>query len=263
MTADKVAARIDATQKQVRGRRIPPPLAAIEELKKTKVCVFNVGPWPQIVPCGSIGTYVIPANVDKKGRWLNSGYTEMTPRLSLIEDELVIASETDYARLQDDGRRIAVEILGEGRGQNPAHSRRHFGIGIAEGEKPTKAELEEARGYLNVRCSEIIADMRRMWDVDKATAHKILQASGRTVQMVAAEVLGLGNEAWMTQSTPSENLKCPMCRVSVEPDAPICHNCKSVINEQAYLAIKARQKELDEVVVVKSKLFPQGKGASS
>ena len=135
VTAEKVSEYIDATAKRVRGRRIPPIVGAIEDLKKQKVCVFNVGPWTQVIPCGSIGTYMIPANVDEKGRWQREGYRPMVPELSVIEEELIISSETDYARLTDDGRRIALEILGEGRGQNPAYSRRHVGVGLAEGDR--------------------------------------------------------------------------------------------------------------------------------
>ena len=62
VVSQAVAERSIAAKRQVgKNRVLPIKLKVIEELKKQKVHVFNVGPWPQTVNTGSTGTFYIPA----------------------------------------------------------------------------------------------------------------------------------------------------------------------------------------------------------
>jgi len=232
---DVDAMYINATQRKARGRIAPPVLEVVEELKKQKIHLFNVGPWAHLVPCGSAGTFTFPACPDDKE------YVEMTQSLSVIEDELVIASEKEYKRLQDSGHHIALEILGEGRGRDARYSLRHVGVFIAKGEKPTKEEIKEAKNHLYKHCAEIVQDMRTMWDIDRKLAHDVMSPK---VHMTAARVLNLTDEPWMVQSNPQQSIRCPYCRTNIEPEAAICHNCKNITNPQEYANLKMRESQV-------------------
>ncbi len=239
--------RTDYTRKGKKERIPPPELSIIQEFKRKRVHIFNVGPWPHTVPCGSIGTFFIPACP------LDKPYVEMITPLHAVEDELVIVNEKEYKRLQDEGTWIANEILGKGRGRDRKGSLDHFGVFIAAGDEPT--ELEDARAQLHVKCQEYIAEMRQHWDIDRKTAHEVYRPA---IHGMAAKVLGLNGEEWMTAKTPqkaaqSTTVKCKGCRTEVEEDAPLCFKCGGVVNAEKYLEYKAEQETILQAAAPKKK----------
>jgi len=228
---------IDATRRTKAGPVAPPELDIMKEFKKQLVHIFNVGPWAHIIPCGSAGTFYIPPCPEDKP------YIEMLTPLHVLEEELYPSRDKkEYKRLQDEGRKMAVEILGEGRNQDRKQSKRHAGVFIAAGEKPTEAELHEAKGYLHVSCSQMCDYMDRLWDRDRKLAYDVF--SPKTYG-AAARVLNLSGKPWQAQGEVSTNIKCPACRSSVEPDAPKCHNCGGIVNADAYVAWKIKQDEIE------------------
>jgi hypothetical protein len=260
MTADKVAATLpqdalnasghapdspgfvqtkgyyDATRKKRSGPNLPPELEINKKYKKMRVRIFNVGPWAHIVPLGSVGTIYIPACPEDKP------YVEMLTELHELEEELYPSRDKkEYKRLQEDGRKMAIEILGEGRNQDRKQSRRNAGVFIAEGEIPTPAEIAEAKRNLLPTCQQMCDYMDRLWDRDRKLAYDVFnpETFGK-----AARVLNLNGKPWQSSGEPSTNIKCPACRASVEADAPICHNCKGVVNEEAWLALEAKRQSL-------------------
>ena len=227
----------DATRKG-RGGPVPPPeLEITREYKKRRVRIFNVGPWHHVIPCGSAGPFFIPPCPEDKP------YVEMLTPLHELEEELYPSRDKkEYKRLQDEGRKMAIDIIGEGRNQDRKQSLRHTGVFIAAGEIPTDQEVAEAKTELIPYCQQMCDYMDRLWDRDRKLAYDVYQAEtfGK-----AARVLNLVGKPWQSQGEPSTNIKCPACRVSVEPDAPICHNCKGIVNQEAYLTWKAQQEQAE------------------
>ena len=230
---------IDATRKSRRGPMAPPELDIMREFKKQLVHIFNVGPWPHIIPCGSAGTFYIPSCPEDKA------YIEMLTPLHVLEEELYPSRDKkEYKRLQDEGRKMAIEIIGEGRNQDRKQSKRHAGVFIAEGEKPTEKELREAHASLNVTCQQMVAYMDQLWERERKLAYDVF--NGKTYG-AAARVLKLTGKQkpWLSQGDPMDNIECPGCMTSVKAAAPKCHNCGAIVNVQAYADFVARQKEID------------------
>lgn len=234
-------------------RFIPPRLGVVEELKKKKIHIFNVGPWRHEVGTGSTGKFIIPAcpfgqEYIEMLRAVPDGKGKMvmeSPISVVMDDDLVIKSEDEYTRLQDDGRKFAHEVVGDGRGQSPAYSLRHVGVFVAEGDKPTKEELAEARRLLQAKCSEICKFADTLHATDRKAAGQIIKPE---VHFVAARVLGRDNERdspWMATTLPAARVKCDMCAAVCEADAAKCSACGYVINEEKYKELLAKQRRLE------------------
>lgn len=232
---------IDARRKGKATRKEPPELDYDKELKKELVHIFNVGPFPHFVPLGSMGTFVIPACPP------GEPYIESLTKLHLLEDEIYPGfRDREPKRLREDGRKMAIEIIGEGRNQDKRNSRRKWGVFVAAGEKPTQKELDDARAELFVLASENVAFMDSVHGRDPRLAYDILRASTNFYKF--ADVLKLtGKEkGWLSQSEPARKVKCEACHVMVEPDAPLCYNCKSPVNLEAYARYRAKLKGIEE-----------------
>lgn len=237
----------DATRKNRAQWTKPPRLGIDEGVRNARVRIFNVGPWSHTVPLGSVGVAFIPECPEDKP------YVEMLMQLHELETELYpLQREKEYKELREEGRKVAVEILGEGRNQDRKQSRRRMGVFIAAGEIPTEKEVADAKKELIPHCKQMCAFMDKLWDRDRKLAYDVFKPEtfGK-----AARVLELtGKEKpWLTQGDPVDAFKCPACRVVVERDAPICYNCKGPVNEEAWLAIQSRRQELESAAEPKTK----------
>lgn len=238
---------IDARRTHRAGPQPPPELDIVKEFKKQRVRIFNVGPFAHVIPCGSAGTFYIPACPE------NKPYVEMLTPLHVLEEELYPSKDKkEYKRLQDEGRKMAVDLLGEGRNQDKKQSKRRVGVFIAAGEEPTMKELDDAKAQLHAYASEQVLYMDHLWDRDRKLAYDVFRpetfgACARVLKLTGKE------KPWLTQSTPSDNIECPSCFSSVRPDAPICFNCKEVVNEEAYLKIRARRESIAEATAPQPK----------
>ena len=238
-TADVFSTKgyIDARRKGNANKlNIPPDLEINRQFKQQRVKIFNVGPFPHTIPLGSPGIFYIPACPP------DAPYVESLTKLYELEEEFYPAKDKrePMKRLQSEGRKTAIDILGEGRNQDKRFSRRRVGVLIAEGDAPTTKELEDAKGELKVYCMAQVAIMDQLWDRDRKLAYDVYRPE---TFGACARVLGLTgkDKAWLAQGNPTENIECPACKTSVRPDAAFCFNCKEVVNEEAYLAVKKRR----------------------
>jgi hypothetical protein len=241
-TPDFVATKgyIDARRKGSQNRpKYPPQLDINKPFLERRVRIFNVGPFAYPVNLGSTGIFFIQACPEDKP------YIEsLTPLHELVQEYYPARDKREPMKLlQDEGRKIAVEILGEGRNQDKRQSKRHTGVFIAAGDVPTTKELEDARAELKRYASAQIAIMDQLWDRDRKLAYDVFRPQ---VHGVLARVLGLTgkDKAWLAQGASSDMIECPACKTSVRPDAAFCFNCKEVVNEDAYLKVKARRDEI-------------------
>jgi len=238
-----------------RGRAVPPVLEEIEELKKKKVHVFNVGPWPMLVNTGSTGSFLIPACPDGQpyAELLQSdGNGNLVPPISSIMDELYPQSEDEYRRLQERGKEFAKSMIGLGRGQSPANALTHQGCFVAEGEKPTSQELEDAHAMLKAYCERTVRQIADIYATDRKAFSQIVRPK---VHFVAAKYLNLDNPVdspWMTSAAPIGRTKCKMCGRVVDPDVAMCEG-GHIVNHELYMAAMVDQEN------TKAATQPKGK----
>jgi hypothetical protein len=235
---------IDARRKG-RQNAVPPELDVMKDLKRIPVHIFNVGPFAHVIPCGSAGTFYIPACPE------GQPYIKMLTPLHEIVDEIYPKTKnSDAKRLYDDGKKFAIELLGEGRNQHKRNSKRKVGVFIAKSEVPTEKELKEARAQLVTYCNEQVHIIDGLWDRDRKLAYDVYRPE---TFGACARVLGLtGKEkGWLAQGEISTNISCKWCGENVNPNAPVCRNCKNVVNQEAYLALQAEQQSLQEAIAPK------------
>src|SRR5271170_805636 len=134
---------IDARRKgNANTLNIPPDIDINKAFKQQRVHLFNVGPFPHTIPLGSPGIFYIPSCP-----W-DQPYIESLTKLYELEEEFYPARDKrePMKRLQSEGRKTAIDILGEGRNQDRRFSRRKVGVFIAAGDEPTTKEHQDAKG---------------------------------------------------------------------------------------------------------------------
>jgi hypothetical protein len=223
-----------------RVRRVPKMLEQVRRLQQSETYhIFNVGPWPQVVNTGSTGTFYIPGCPSDKP------YVEMTVTIPSIVEELIIKDETEFAALIDDGwEHFALEIVGDGRGMNPEHSLRNFGIFPSKTDIPMEGDIAEATKRLQAKCAMYVREARDLYQTDRKRFSQVVRPE---VHFRAAEVLNLTDEDWMTKSTPSAKNKCMFCGTMNDEIAVKCHKCNEIIDIERYRALKAAQEDHSEV----------------
>ena len=231
---------IDARRSgQKSGLVIPPELEITQHLKKERVHIFNVGPFAHTIPLGSPGIFYIPACPE------NKPYIESLTHLHVLEEELYPSKDKrePMKRLQDEGKRMALDIIGEGRNQDKRQSRRNVGVFIAAGDVPTTKEKEAADAEMTKYAARQVGIMDGLWDRDRKLAYDMFRpetfgACARWLKLTGKD------KAWLAQGNPTDSIECPACKTAVRPDAAFCYNCKEVVNVEAYLAVKARREEI-------------------
>jgi hypothetical protein len=240
-----------------RSRILPLKLKVIEDLKKDKIHIFNVGPWAQIVNTGSTGTFTIPACTEGKPYVellvLNPKSGKGEPPISVIMEEFVIKSEDEMTSLTEDGWNFAQAMLGIGRG-HPGRRLTRFGIFASRNEVPTAQELGEARSELEVECTKIVTWASNTHATDRKLFARCLGAAPE-VYFLAAKVLGRDNPAdspWMGDAQPAKRLKCKMCGRVVDDDVATCE-AGHVVNMELFLELQAADEQLKAAIAARPK----------
>lgn len=244
-----------------RSRILPIKLRIIEESKKEKVHIFNVGPWAQTVNTGSTGTFTIPAcpNGDEYVEMLvmNAVTGQWESPISKTMEEFVIKSEDEMTALYDNGADedgklgFASRMIGVGK---PRHrSLVRFGIFVSENEVPTREELRNAHLALEEECRQIVK-----WAGDiYATDRKLFARAVRPeVHFLAAKILGRDNpqdSPWMLDANPVGRTKCKMCGRLCDPDVATCE-AGHVVNMELYLELQAADEQLKSAIAAKPKV---------
>jgi len=230
-------------RKSVNSRIVHPLKPWIVDAKRKKIHVINVGPWEHTVWAGSYGSFTLPAcprgtpyvemlTFDAAtGKWVSP--------ISAVQTENVIKNEAEMEMQDEDGRRFAWEILGEGRGQNQVFSLRHRGCTVIEGEIPTEDELLEAKLELEEECRRLVAEARELYASNEPFARQAI-VKGR--HDVAAQILNLTDEPWLIARNPEGRQKCKICGTMSDAGVLKCGACKEYVFDQvAYAKLIAEQ----------------------
>jgi hypothetical protein len=242
MTAMEAERLIDRwTAQQNRGRKVP-HLSELEKEFSMANCVhiYNVGPWDHLTyEQGTLGTYFIPACPEDK-EFIRG------PVLPGIFIELVPDDEKRFKQLRDDGRFVALDIVGVGKMRPKRDSLVTMGcfVGDAVGPdaEPSATELKAARKCVETKMLELFKEAD---DAFRLGPKAFSEVSSKD-HLMAANWLERTDVDWMKASTPTANLKCPKCGTRSESETMMCPtaNCGHIFDIPRYVAYEAEQKRL-------------------
>jgi hypothetical protein len=195
----------------------------VQEMAKQKQhYIYNVGPFAWPVSHGTTGSFTIPA--------CDEGKPYSKPLiLDGIVFETYIVAEGTLASYQWDGKKIALETLGVGQRRSPVQSLIAWGCFLAEGEKPTSAELKAANDALDQKASDLVSEARLAWQQNQATAWQTITKAHR--YGATRLKLSASDDKWLGEYSPTKEVQCGACFVNIpNAKATICHNCKSALN---------------------------------
>jgi len=251
-----------------RGREADDLPEMIAELsKKNQVAIVSVGPWAQTIPCGSLGVKFVPAC--KEGEEYSDplvldGLT--IERYPLRENRMDILMHKDSTGWND-----GHQMIGVGKHLPPSNSKVKLGLFVTKGNpdfpplsekdrgdeakrrwwlrerfRPTPAELQKARAALNQHLNVLVNQARSA----AAQGQKAAEETIRPEQHIrAAQMLGLDPQAerWMQNAVPeAARVKCMYCGVSVPDGVVKCPNCREILDQDKYDAMKAKSKKKGE-----------------
>jgi hypothetical protein len=120
-----------------------------------------------------------------------------------------------------DGRDVAKDITGESEGV-PDNDLRNWGVFIAAGEKPTQAELVEAKNRLTATMQKFLQQGDLLYAGDQKDRNQL-----STIHRKAATFLG---QYRLWDVTPVQMIDCKFCFAKVNPAAAKCNSCGSILD---------------------------------
>lgn len=232
---------------------VPDELEAITELSDaTKVYVYSVGAWPQVVSLASLGTHTIPGIPEESV--LKPG--DLTVSKPLVVNG--IPSET-YP-VDDGGRRIyhrpqphdplrkhtgmhlALEIIGAGAKSKVDNDLRPWGCfasPIPE-QKPGSPLFQQWKGYVETAKSALAANFAKRKaaanEAFKKGTFQALYLNDDRIGIIARVTNATKAECpWMENMVTSvENKPCIACRVLISADALICSCGQKQVSDKRY-----------------------------
>ncbi len=263
------AQQISEAQRAFNGQResddLPEMISDIS--KKNQVAVMSVGPWAQVIPCGSLGIKHVPAckaGEEYSDPLVLDGLT--IERYPLREGRMDILMHKD-ATGWGDGH----QMIGVGKHLSPSNSKVKLGLFVTRGNpdfpplsekdkkspdkvrwwlrerfRPTKEELAKAKAALNRHLNHLVNEARSA----AAQGQKAAEETIRPKQhILAAQMLGLDPHAerWMQNAVPeAARVKCGYCGVSIPDQVAKCPNCHEIVNQDLYDSLKAKNKKKGE-----------------
>jgi len=240
ITAQEAEQDVRAFQRKNMGsRKLPRILPRILDLQKEKVHVFSISPWQHRVPMGSWGSFLIPACPEGEEyveflMYQPNGGKAPIPALMI---QPYAKNEREFEYYEEDGREWAEKLLGNDTGILPSASLNRYGVFVAAGAKPTKAELDKAHNELNQKLTSLVLEARQ-WSTDP------ILRTGISVEVhhKAARILNLNNESWMLATDPRGKNKCPVCGFLSDEGVLKCGNCREhIFDRQRYAEYISQQ----------------------
>lgn len=187
--------------------------------------IFNVGPWRWERGRGGLGVFVIPAC--EEGKKFSAPLK--VPKMYAEGKHVDMNKMVEVLR---DGKILAIDIIGYNKHQQPGGDLRKMGVFLAEGETPTKAELEEANERLKKYYLSLVQEANAAYMSGSKEAADTISS----VHRMAARATGNTALPWVQGAEKRE--RCHVCQTPVESGAAICVSCKAVLNEQVVIANK-------------------------
>ena len=212
--------------------------------------VCNVGPWPYHVERGpiylDIPGYTASADVDKIGCAMGAPMPAVRQEAKIIGGGGEVPLE--YGYIFDDGRQVALEMIGVGFGLPRHASLVQYGVFVPQGPLPTKEEISEARGQLQAYAERLVDEARTAFDKGRDEWYRT--RSDR--HLWAGRLMGI-QEKWCSEDHAEQSVRCDMCGKFNPANIAKCQ-CGNIIDFDLYAKIEQRQAEmLDRATVPRRK----------
>jgi hypothetical protein len=207
--------------------------------------IFNINTWHPhwTQELGSLGTYLIP-QAEENFLWEVASEKEQKEGV-FYRKRQIKAGETPYSRpclvakvikegypidvkklaFQDwDGQRVAWDVLGVGPHKNPTQDLTAWGCFLAEGDVPTKEELEAAEEKMLEKCEFLWCQAETYF---LEGSHRMIDITA--VHRQADRILGRRAQ-WNPQSR--KMISCPCCSEPVSATAAVHLACGAVIDAE-------------------------------
>lgn len=216
------------------GRLLPPTLARIQKMQRDEVfAICNVGPWPYILERQGLSIFIPAYDPEQDTEGL--GYAKSEP-MPDVRREAKIINESEFGYFEDDGRQVALDMIGIGFGLPRQQALDRYGVFVPAGKEPTKHEIAEARRRLDIYCNELIEEARVEFDKGRENWSKVRNDR----HLWAARERGI-DEAWVNLETTDTAVRCDSCGKRNPKGIAKCQ-CGNIINFELYKSIALRQK---------------------
>lgn len=234
ISATEAARQAGAFQRRMNGgRTIPVVLPLLQKIsEEKKVYIYNVGPFQYTRHMGSTGTFTIPACAD--------GASVSEPIvIDGIVTEPIPVDEKSMTLLQDEGRYVADQIIGDGKFLRPEDSLVHRGVFVSDTRPPKKADIEAAVAKLRLFLQGKVSEMN---DAYAMGPNKRIEVQTNE-HFIAARYLGYTEQQcpWLHNTAAPANRKdCEGCGESYVVGIMKCKSCGYILDEEKYKKNKER-----------------------
>lgn len=230
---------IASEQRQLNAAILPPTLARVRKLMQEETfCICNVSPWEFRLERAALHVFVPACDANNP-----DGYAASAPMPCIARESKLVGgggeSPLEYSYIEDDGRMVALDLIGEGHGLPKHNSLIQYGVFVPEGPKPTKEEIKAARAQLASYYDRLIAEARDAYD--KGPTERAAVIGER--HLLAARVRGI-DERWVHHSHAEEAVRCVNCGSFNAAEIAQC-KCGHVLNEELYIENQTRKARLD------------------
>jgi len=245
ISAAEAAQIIREEQRNLNAAVMPPTLNRIRLLMKDETfAICNVGPWEY--PLERAALHIRVPAYDPAADPQKKGYATSEPLPCIFREAKLTGGggevPLEYGWIEDDGRQVALDMIGVGFGLAPQNALVQYGVFVPEGATATKQEIAEAQRLLSVYYDRLIAEARDAYD--KGPEERKAVISDR--HLLAARTRGL-DEKWVHHQHTQESVRCEMCGKYNPAGIAKC-SCGSIIDFDLYRKLQAQQDQMLEEV---------------
>ena len=189
------------------ARRTPPVLPMVQKVSQQNECyIFNVGPWMQQKPMGSLPDFIIEAKPK------DAAYAGPYTVPGIVFEPYPIQPDENKL-LQYDGWDVAQQIVGAPGTpfSDPRNSLVPSGVFASRNNPPTEEELEVARQALRKKLTDLVKEADDAYSLGpKAFGENI----SPDLHFTAARILGKTEAEcqWLKNTAPAQaRAECPGC----------------------------------------------------
>lgn len=249
ISAEEASQIIRQEQRQLNAAVLPTTLSRIRTLMKDETfTICNVGPWPYRLERAAlhilIPGYDLKIDPDKKG------YASSEPLPCIFREAKLTGgggeSPLEYGWIEDDGRQVALDMIGVGFGLAPQNSLIQYGVFVPEGKVPTRTEIVAAQKQLVGYQDRLIAEARQAFDKSREELGRLMEADRDQRHLWAARARGV-DEAWVHHQHTQESVRCDMCGRYNPSDIAKCQ-CGQIIDFELFTKLAREQNDMMELV---------------
>ena len=247
ITADEAAQIIRQEQRQMNAAVLPPTLARIRTMQKEETfSICNVGPWPYRLERAAL--HIVIPGYDPKMDPDKRGYAASDPLPCIFREAKLTGGggegPLEYSWIDDDGRQVALDMIGVGFGLAPQNALIQYGVFVPAGKEPTKQEIAAAHKELIGYQDRLIAEARQAFDKSREELGRLMEADRDGRHLWAARQRGV-DEAWVHHQHTQESVRCDMCG-KYNPSGIAKCQCGQILDFDLFAKLQQKQADMME-----------------